>query len=455
MDNPEQYESLASRILGGNCVLVVGPDASTVGSTGDEIPIYTAFARKLAEDVSKRLTEEQRSDLNADDLRHVSQIWQEINRNSAMLQQKCQRFYEQYAGETTEFHRNIAALPFQVCVTTTPDDFLFNAMTMAKKAPIRSFYNFKRAQEFRSSEFSVDHPLIYHLYGHREKPESLVITENDLIDFLTNVIRKSPSLPEQVTGLLSRPDSSCLFVDLGFKNWYLRVLMRSLGLMNHTEKSVALEPPEFFAQSKQHQAMLYFSAGNTMEFQQESLSEFALRLRKAYEAIAGPSEEIMTSPEPPATAPVAFLSYASEDREIVERLSQAMKAGGVAIWVDRQNLRGGDNWERVIAHVIEKQVNYFVPVQAIGMTRPEGVFYDEIRLALGRQNRMRDGVKFVIPVHTESRFRLERLNELKFNSISIAAVNDGANELVRSILEDWNTRQAPLGSTAAMSSLSN
>lgn len=454
MENPEQYDSLASRIMGGNCVLVLGPDASTVSGGSEEIPIYTAFARRLADDVSKRLSEEQRSDLNADDLRHVSQIWQEINRNSAMLQQKCQRFYEQYSSETTEFHRNIAALPFQVCVTTTPDDFLYNAMTLAKKTPVRNFYNFKRSQEFRISEFSVENPLIYHLYGHREKPESLVITENDLIDFLTNVIRKSPPLPEQITGILSRPDSSCLFVDLGFKNWYLRVLMRSLGLMNHTEKSVALEPPEFFAQSKQHQAMLYFSAGNTMEFQQESLNEFAVRLRYAYEAMAGTREEAPVS-EPSATAPLAFLSYASEDREIVERLSQVMKAGGVSIWVDRQNLRGGDNWERVIAHVIEKQVNYFIPVQAMGMTRPEGVFYDEIRLALARQNRMRDGVKFVIPVHTESRYRLERLNELKFNSISIAAVNDGAKELVRSILEDWNARQAPIGNVTAPSSLTN
>src|SRR5215472_8479576 len=218
MENLEQYESLASRILGGNCVLVLGPDASTIDGGGEKVPLYTAFARRLADDVSKRLSDEQRSDLNADDLRHVSQIWQEINRNSAMLQQKCQRFYEQYASETTEFHRNIAALPFQVCVTTTPDDFLFNAMTLEKKTPVRSFYNFKRAQEFRSSEFSVERPLIYHLYGHREKPESLVITENDLIDFLTNVIRKSPPLPEQITGILSRPDSTCLFVDLGFKN---------------------------------------------------------------------------------------------------------------------------------------------------------------------------------------------------------------------------------------------
>jgi len=440
MDNPAQWEGLASRIKGGNCVLVLGPGASTVSCGDEDVPIHVAFARDLAVDVGKQLSKEQRRDLNADDLRHVSQIWQEIRRNSALLQLKCERFYKQYTGETTEFHRNIAALPFQICITTTPDDFLFEAMTQAGKKPVRNFYNFKKSREFRSASFSVEHPLIYHLYGHPQDSSSLVITENDLIEFLTNVVRKSPALPEQITGILSHPDSTCLFVDLGFKNWYLRVLMRSLGLVNHNEKSVALEPPEFFAQSKQHQTMLYFSGGNTMEFHQDSLNDFAVCLRSAYEAIAEPREEAV--PEPPATAPVAFLSYASEDRDIVERLSQALKVGGVAVWMDRQNLRGGDNWERVINHVIGKQVNYFVLVQAKGMMRLKGVFYDELELALAEQKRTRSGFKFVIPVHTESRFRLERLDELKFNSISIGDLEGGAKELVDAIVADWNAQKA-------------
>ena len=436
MDNPAQYEALANRIMSGNCVLVLGPGVSTISSAGQEIPIHVGFARQLAVDISKQLSKEQKKDFSADDLRYVSQLWQEIKRNSALLQLMCERFYRQYAGRTTDFHRNIAALPFQICITTTPDDFLFDAMTEAGKKPIQSFYNFKKPREFRNAEFSVENPLLYHLYGHTQEPSSLVITENDLIEFLTNVVRKSPPLPEQITGILSHPDSTCLFIDLGFKNWYLRVLMRALGLVNHNEKSVALEPPEFFLQSRQHQTMLYFSAGNAMEFHQESLNEFAVQLRGAYEAIAGPQEVI--APEPPSDAPVTFLSYASEDRAVVERLSQALKAGGVAVWMDRQNLRGGDNWERVITHVIEKQVDYFVPVQAEGMTRLEGVFFQEIKTALQRQDRKRDGVRFVIPVHTERRFRLDRLHEL--DSISIAT-GDGVSELIRDILEDWNTRK--------------
>jgi len=76
------------------------------------------------------------------------------------------------------------------------------------------------------------------------------------------------------------------------------------------------------------------------------------------------------------------------------------------------------------------------------MMRLKGVFYDEIELALAQQKRTRPGFKFVIPVHTESRFRLERLDELKFNSISIGDLEGGAKELVDAIVADWNAQKA-------------
>ena len=89
---------------------------------------------------------------------------------------------------------------------------------------------------------------------------------------------------------------------------------------------------------------------------------------------------------------------------MVEQLSRALKIGGVAVWLDRQNLRGGDNWERVITHVIEKQVDYFVPVQAVGMTRLKGCSITRSRWRCCDRTGCETAFKFVIPVHTESRY---------------------------------------------------
>ena len=440
MENLAQLEALASRIRLGNCVLVLGPGASTDSTGEHEMPIHEKFARELAASLSR----EQKRDLNADDLRHVSQVWQEKNRNSALLQGNLRRFYKQFSGQTTDFHRNLAALPYRLCITTTPDDFLFNALTEAGKKPIRDFYNFRETRAAFKCELTVDRPLVYHLYGYHDEPSSLVITENDLIDFLTGVIRKAPSLPDQITGTISRPDSNCLFVDLGFKNWYLRVLMRSLGLLGHNEKSVALESREFFAQSKQHQTMVYFSSTNTMEFHQESLGEFAVKLRRAYESIADQGSRQAAALPP--DAPVVFLSYASEDRELIERLGLRLRSAGIAVWQDKQNLRAGDNWERIITHVIEKQVDYFVAVQTPAMAeRVRGVFYQEIEDALLQQKRTREGIRFLIPVHSSDQDRLTELSHLHSTSI---ATDDGVKDLIHSIAEDWTARKAQRNSRA-------
>lgn len=43
-----------------------------------------------------------------------------------------------------------------------------------------------------------------------------------------------------------------------------------------------------------------------------------------------------------------FLSYASEDSEAAGRIAEALRAGGVEVWFDRSELRGGDVWDRKI-----------------------------------------------------------------------------------------------------------
>jgi hypothetical protein len=40
-----------------------------------------------------------------------------------------------------------------------------------------------------------------------------------------------------------------------------------------------------------------------------------------------------------------FLSYASEDVEAAQRLTETLRAAGVEVWFDQSELRGGDAWD--------------------------------------------------------------------------------------------------------------
>jgi hypothetical protein len=41
-------------------------------------------------------------------------------------------------------------------------------------------------------------------------------------------------------------------------------------------------------------------------------------------------------------AGAVFLSYASEDAAAAERIATARRAGGIEVWFDKSELRGGD-----------------------------------------------------------------------------------------------------------------
>lgn len=427
---------LSREIQSGCCVLALGPGASIDSYQAQEVPLSVKLANELANELESDPRAPETSDLNRDDLRLVAQLTCELGTDLQLLQDRLCGFYQQFSGKTTDFHGKIATLPFKLCITTTPDDFLYNALDRAGKKPSKAFYNFRRGQPQTLPEPTVDHPLVYHLYGHPDNPESLVITENDLIDFLVNVVRGEPRLPSLITSQLTREDSSCLFVDLGFKNWYLRVLLRALGLPGRKKKSVALEEPEFFSQKKQHQTTVYFSTSSTIQFRPDSLNDFITTLQAAYVKVVGQLQK-QPVPEPAADAPLVFLSYASEDREFVDRLAEKLKYEGIRVWQDHDNLRAGDDWNYQLIHVINNKVDYVVVVQTPAMTsRIKGVYYEEMREGLNCQKQMAPGFKFVIPVRTGGVDVLQLLKDSRLQSIAIDT-DDGVKALARDIKDDW------------------
>ena len=60
-------------------------------------------------------------------------------------------------------------------------------------------------------------------------------------------------------------------------------------------------------------------------------------------------------------AKAVFLSYASQDAEAARRIADALRAGGIEVWFDQSELRGGDVWDRQI----RKQIHdcaLFIPI---------------------------------------------------------------------------------------------
>lgn len=99
------------------------------------------------------------------------------------------------------------------------------------------------------------------------------------------------------------------------------------------------------------------------------------------------------------TAPHAvFLSYASQDTGAAVSLAETLRAGGVEVWLDTTELRGGDQWDQKIRRQI-RECALFVPlISATTQAREEGYFRREWKQAVERTHDLADDAAFLIPV---------------------------------------------------------
>jgi TolB-like protein/lipoprotein NlpI len=162
----------------------------------------------------------------------------------------------------------------------------------------------------------------------------------------------------------------------------------------------------------------------------------------------------------PVPAGAVFLSYASEDAAAAERIAAALRKAGVEVWFDREELRGGDAWDRRIREQIHDCRLFIAVVSAHTEARDEGYFRREWKLAVDRTHDMDERKTFLVPVvidatlergaHVPEKFRELQWTRLPGGQTSLAFVA----RIQKLLVPDAPTRSAaiaptPSGSTRA------
>ncbi len=103
-------------------------------------------------------------------------------------------------------------------------------------------------------------------------------------------------------------------------------------------------------------------------------------------------------PRSGADGRAVFLSYASQDADAARRICEALRASGVEVWFDQNELVGGDAWDAKIRKQIAECALFVPIISAATQTRGEGYFRIEWRLAAQRTHAMADDTMFLLPV---------------------------------------------------------
>ena len=199
----------------------------------------------------------------------------------------------------------IAELPFAFYLTTNYDNLLMEALKFWRKAPrrelcrwnslLRKYPSVLEGKEGFSP--SVANPVVFHLHGHDEVVESLVLTEDDYLDFLVNASRNMQKvLPPRIQEAIS---NSLLFIGYKLRDINFRVLFR--GLVQSMEVgqrslsvAVQISPPDDNVgdpDAAREYLNKYFGSSNIQIFW-GTAEEFTRELRNRWRAFRGTAASV-------------------------------------------------------------------------------------------------------------------------------------------------------------------
>ena len=195
-----------------------------------------------------------------------------------------------------QVHGLLADLNLPLYITTNYDDFMYQALRQRKREPVRGIFRWKRFLMHRLAGLPIDYqpspanPLVYHLHGYLEFPESLVLRTDDYLDFLVNISSSEYKLPPPVLRAMS--DTSLLFIGYDPADWEFRVLVR--GLIKTTDAPMrrisviaqfplSSDTPEIVQENaKQYFSRYFHEIDREMHLYWGTAQDFLIELHRRY-----------------------------------------------------------------------------------------------------------------------------------------------------------------------------
>lgn len=242
------WELILSRIKKGKCTPFLG-----AGACANQLPLAREIAQRWAAKHDYPLRD-------SDNLARVAQfVAVEVEddvKPKEDLADLCSDVKPPDFKKENEIHGVLADLPLPVYITTNYDDFMFKALEDRGKQPRRELCQWNRFVEAHCRSIlardpnykpSPANPLVYHLHGYKDVPQSMVVTEDDYLKFLVWFAREWAGrdhdlLPGSIVKALM--GTSLLFVGYSRTDWNFRVVFRGLVDSLDTDsnmKSVAVQ----------------------------------------------------------------------------------------------------------------------------------------------------------------------------------------------------------------------
>ena len=440
------WNSLIGALRHGQCILMLGPEIPvSTSSTGpaaacdDNASFVEAFRCQLAREL-----EDDNRHVTGNTLAAVAQQYEDSEGfGASSLRAAAEMFFRSRTYRPSAVHDTLAKLPFSLILTTCQDELLIEALKTAGKTPISQRYHL-RGDKRDNPEFVLPNspaaPIVFHLFGEAVEPASLVISENDVIDFLIAVVSERPPLPNSLLRALKRVGQSFLFIGFGIKHWDLRVLLKVLIRaleLNRTGTAIAAEPLRSLLQSDRDDVILFYQRGTRVELEDSDVGAFLVELSKRLDAEGG----FVGTTAPIGPRPRVFISYAREDGDLGCRVFDAVQKAHFEPWLDSESLQGGEDWDQRIESELDSTDFTLVLYTPAFCKKTDSYVNKEVALARRRALKVRGS--FIIPLRTQNIADADRVDELReYNDMELRDANfdEDISKVISTMLREYQRR---------------
>jgi hypothetical protein len=367
----EFWKRLLDEVHRRQVVPVIGPDMVTLSTTdGQEQPLYSYLAPSLADRLGI-----------ADKFASIEGINQVVCQyllqggDSARIYDELRSLVENCRAPVSPALHELVAIPdFELFISTTFDSLLVNALEI-----VRHGFRARRPgtdcdfQKATVIDFHYNAPVdlpagsgthVYHLLGSIETYPDFAVWEEDYLEFICGLLAHEDDLQNLFRALRHR---HLLLLGAPFSDWVVRFFLRIAKGERLTERKNKAQC-DYLADRPENlgEPMIFFFdrvvgctriiPGSPSDF----VIELARQWRQRFTDEAGGDPLRKLPDEMPKDS--VFISYSHDDIVAVCELVRGLRAARIPVWLDKQRIQLGENYECKLSSAVKDACSFFISV---------------------------------------------------------------------------------------------
>lgn len=234
------WKMLLRRLERQKAILLLGPEVA-MAAADNPLPMQEALQNYIQEDLKGLLEEEELKKIkyySEDGFFHL-----EDDYKSEVIYPILQYYQEL---PVSPLYQKLAQLPFHLILSLSPDKLLCRAFDQLNLPYHFHYYDKKRYNKTADDEKlnftpSGDDRLIYNIFGSIDSEGSLILSYDDLFEFLQKIFNNY-SLPETIRESILDANYF-VFIGFNYGKWYLKLLLRLMNMHEKVKKVYGMDRP--------------------------------------------------------------------------------------------------------------------------------------------------------------------------------------------------------------------